>query len=105
MLSVLHPALPAPAPVPPLMLGVLHPAQPLPVPGPLQHEDSFQNNFVPAPESPAHQYLPAHLAQAVAQLSPLYHYGHDQNQPAMPVYQHLPAHLAQALAALASLPA
>ena len=104
MLGVLHPALPAPAPVPPLMLGVLHPAQPLPVPGPLQHEDPFQNNFVPAPEPPAYQHLPAHLAQALAQLPPL-HRGRGRNQPAMPVYQHLPAHLAQAVAALPPLPA
>ena len=85
------------------MLGVLYPAQPFPSPGPLQYEGPFQNNFVPAPEPPAYQHLPAHLAQALAQFPPLHH-GHDQNQPAMPVYQHLPAHLAQAVVALPSFP-
>ena len=50
------------------------PPQPFPLPaaaqpvGPIQFNDPFQINYAPAP---AYHHLPAHLAQAVAQLPPL----------------------------------
>ncbi len=49
----------------------------LPV-GPIQSNDPFQNNYAPAPApatapapAPVYHYLPAHLAQAAANLPPL----------------------------------
>ena len=58
------------------------PPQPFPLPalpapiGPIQFNDPFQNNYAPPlqnnnPAIPAYQHLPAHLAQALAQLPPL----------------------------------
>ncbi len=52
------------------------PPQPFPLPanalpvGPVQFNDPFQNNYAPPPAS-IYQHLPAHLAQAVANLPPL----------------------------------
>ena len=42
---------------------------PAPLAGPTQFDDPFLNNFAAPP--PRFQHLPAHLAQAVAQLPPL----------------------------------
>jgi hypothetical protein len=62
------PGLQLPAPPQPFELAV-----PAPLPGPVQHDDPFQINYVPAPgpAHPVYQHLPANLAQAVAQLPPL----------------------------------
>jgi len=57
-----------PAPPQPFQL-----AAPAPLPGPVQYNDPFQINYMPAPgpTPPVYQHLPANLAQAVAQLPPL----------------------------------
>jgi hypothetical protein len=50
------------------------PAFPPPQIGPTQSNDPFQNNYAPPatiPPQNAYHHLPAHLAQAVAQLPPL----------------------------------
>ena len=55
--------------LPPLPFPLPAAAQPV---GPIQFNDPFQINFAPAPApAPAYHHLPAHLAQAVAQLPPL----------------------------------
>ncbi len=52
------------------------PPQPFPLPAPappigqIQFNDPFQNNYAPPPV-PIYQHLPAHLAQAAANLPPL----------------------------------
>ena len=78
------------------------PPQPFPLPlpaapvGPVQFNDPFQNNFAPAP-APVYNHLPAHLAQAVAQLPPLQPVNRARRRGAAP------AHLAQAAAQLPAL--
>ena len=44
-----------------------------PIVGPIQFDDPFQNNYAPtpAPAPAVYHHLPAHLAQAVANLPPL----------------------------------
>src|SRR5260370_16113433 len=92
------PPFPLPAAVPPI--------------GPIQFNDPFQNNYVPASApAPACHHLPAHLVQAVAQLPPLQPVRRrgrgrsinaiqNNNRAAAPApapapaYQHLPLHLA-----------
>ena len=84
----------------------------LPV-GPIQSNDPFQNNYAPAPApatapapAPVYHYLPAHLAQAAANLPPLQPVNRGRGRrgrltPAPgPVFHHLPAHVAQAAAQL-----
>jgi len=81
------------------------PPQPFPLPapappvGPIQFNDPFQNNYAPAP---VYNHLPAHLAQAVAQLPPLQpiNRGRRGRGRGHIAHQHLPAHLAQAAAQL-----
>jgi hypothetical protein len=82
--------LPLPAPVPPV--------------GPTQFNDPFQNNYAPAA---AYQHLPAHLAQAVANIPPLQPVNRGRRGISHPIiqnnnrapapaatYHHLPAPLA-----------
>jgi len=63
--------------------------------GPLQFRDPFQANYAPAP---VYQHLPAHLAQAVAQLPKLLpvhgrHRGHHMQNQIYPVPQLPPVSL------------
>ncbi len=84
------------------------PAATVPI-GPIQFDDPFQNNYAPAPApapAPVYHHLPAHLAEAVAQLPPLQPLNRSKRGRApapAPSYHHFPAHLAQAAAQLPAL--
>ena len=91
------PAPPVFRPVP--ILDVPYPALPMPpaLAGPSQHHDPFRNNFAPAPQVYGH--LPAHLAQALAQLPPLPTHGHGRGRG-----QQQPLNFTQLAQAAAALP-
>ena len=97
------PAPPVFGPVP--ILNVPYPVLPMPpaLAGPSQHQDPFRNNFAPAPQ--AYGHLPAHLAQALAQLPPLptrgRGRGRGQQQPLLPLN---PTHAPAPLPPLPALP-
>ena len=94
------------APQLPFIQPFQQPAFPAPPIGPIQFNDPFQNNFALPPAvvqpqnnhpAPAYRHLPAHLAQAVAQLPPLQPvgrvHGHPRRQmdpPALPPVPSLP---------------